>query len=372
MAEGQRENLDMRMLALLAIVFVVDGHLPLPALFEAGGLLGYYSFHMMLFAFLSGYFFRLHGGILEDAAHRARRLLLPLYGWNLAYGVLAWLLRRFGGFALGAPLDAYTLLLAPLTDGEHFVWNLGAWYLSALFVTQVMYAGVRRAARLWKDSETLTFAFCLAAGCLAVGRLRWGGNAPLWLMRSLVLLPGYAGGVLYRRRLERRDTLPALWAMGTALAVRALLLLACGRLGYLLSSGTYFDCGAAGVYLGGAAAIWFWLRAARLLSPHLERCRPAMYAARHTLSIMMHHYMGFFAVNAVFLLLNWRGVGAGGFSVSAFRTRSGYVYAPGESAGWAALYLLAGLALPLCVAWLGERLPLRRLFRKFFDNLPRG
>ena len=34
---------------------------------------------------------------------------------------------------LGAPLSAYTLLLAPLTDGQHFAYNLGAWFLFPLF-----------------------------------------------------------------------------------------------------------------------------------------------------------------------------------------------------------------------------------------------
>ena len=138
MQTGERENRTMRALYLLAILFVVDGHLPLPDLMDFGGLFGYYSFHLLLFAFGSGYFFRLHGTAVQDALHRARKLLVPLYGWNLCYGLLAAALRRFGGFTLGQPLSPYTLLLAPLTDGEHFIWNLGAWYLFPLFAVQVL------------------------------------------------------------------------------------------------------------------------------------------------------------------------------------------------------------------------------------------
>ena len=111
----------------------------------------------MMFAFGSGYFFKLYGGACSDLAHRAKKLLVPLYLWNAVYGVGAALLRRFGGFELGAPLSPYTLLLAPITDGEHFVWNLGAWFIFPLFCAQVAYALIRRLSRLWHENEAMTF-----------------------------------------------------------------------------------------------------------------------------------------------------------------------------------------------------------------------
>lgn len=98
----------MRVFYLLAIVFVVDGHTTNGHLFEMNGLFRYYSFHLMMFAFGSGYFFKLYGGACSDLAHRAKKLLVPLYLWNAVYGVGAALLRRFGGFELGAPLSPYT------------------------------------------------------------------------------------------------------------------------------------------------------------------------------------------------------------------------------------------------------------------------
>ena len=354
MAAQKREDGEMRTLYLIAILFVVDGHIPLPDLFDLGGLMGYYSFHLLLFAFGAGVFFRLRGNPAEDALQRARRLLLPLYAWNLAYGLFAAALRRFGGFSLGAPLTWQTLLLSPLTDGEHFVWNLGAWYLFPLFLAQILYAGLRRLPGRAKDVRA-AFLVSLAAGCAAVSLLSAGNREPLWLLRALVLLPGYAGGALYAERLRARDTLPSVPYFALVLLGRALLLLVFGRPNYLLSSGTYFDAGPVGVYAGGALAIAFWLRAARLFAPAASESRLAMYAARHTRSIMMHHYLGFLAVNGVFLIANRFGFGAADFSVRLLRTQSGYVYAPGEAAGWTVLYLAAGMLLPLLIARAGER-----------------
>ena len=56
--QSKTENHTMRVFYLLAIVFVVDGHTTLGNLFDLNGLFRYYSFHLMMFAFGSGYFFK--------------------------------------------------------------------------------------------------------------------------------------------------------------------------------------------------------------------------------------------------------------------------------------------------------------------------
>lgn len=192
--QSKTENHTMRVFYLLAIVFVVDGHTTLGNLFDLNGLFRYYSFHLMMFAFGSGYFFKFYGGALSDFAHRAKKLLVPLYLWNVVYGVGAALLRRFGGFELGEPISAYTLLLAPLTDGQHFVWNLGAWFIFPLFFAQVFYAGIRRLSVRWHENEVMTFLLCLIPGCAAVQLCFFGRQEalPLFLLRPMILLPGFA------------------------------------------------------------------------------------------------------------------------------------------------------------------------------------
>ena len=356
------ENMTMRALYLIAIVLVVDGHTSFEDMFDMRGLFRYYSFHLMLFAFTSGYLLR-DGDTahpLRLLARKARRLLVPLYAWNLVYGLGAALLRRFGGFSLGEPLSAYTLLLAPLTDGEHFVFNLGSWFVFPLFLAQALYLLARRLSRLWGEREPLTFLLCLIPGAIAVELCAAGHNSPLFLMRTLILLPGIAGGVLYRRCLEKHDNLPTVPYLLALVVARVLVCAPFENLAYLLSSCTYFVCGAAGVYLGGAIAIAFWLRIARLIAPHMRKSRLALALSRHTFDIMMHHYVGFFLVNLMFLAVHMLGLGAEKFSVTLLRTQQGYLYAPPGRQEWNALYLLAGLLVPLliggAVRWLGARI----------------
>lgn len=356
--QAREENLVFRALYLIAIIFIVDGHTTLDDMFSMGDLFRYYSFHLMIFAFGAGYFFRLHGGILQDICSRAKRLLVPLYLWNVIYGVGAACLRRFGGFEIGEPLSAYTLLLAPITNGEHFAWNLGSWFIFPLFLSQVLYSLLRRAAKLWKDNEVITFILCLLPGCAAV-QLCYGGmqdTLPLFLLRTLILLPGYAGGQLYKRCLERRDTMKTVPYLLVIVILRALLCVRYENLAYLLSNCSYFVCDAFGVYFGGALAIAFYLRIARLIAPMMQKSQLALYASRHTFDIMMHHFMGFFALNSVFLVINALGIGAADFSVKSMRTMVDYNYAPYGRSEWNILYLLAGLLLPLTVAWVTDQM----------------
>lgn len=356
--EKKKENMTLRALYFIAIVFVVDGHTSLADMFDMESLFRYYSFHLMLFAFGSGYFFSRRASWMDDLAHRAKRMLLPMYLWNAVYGVGATLLRRFGGFELGEPLSAYTLLIAPLVDGEQFVYNLGSWFIFPLFLCQTLYALLDRATARLRGGDYLAFACCLLAGGVVTQLTYEQQNAalPLFLNRTLILLPGYAFGVLYRRRLERLDTLPTVPYLTVIVVLRALLCARYDNLAYLLSNCTYFGCDAFGVYAGALLAIAFYLRIARLLAPLMERSRFALAVSRHTFDIMMHHYMGFFALNCVFLLLNKFSLGAADFSVRTFRTVRGYCYAPGQRSEWDVLYLLAGLALPLTIAFAQEKL----------------
>ena len=161
----KEENRTFRVLYLLAIFFVVDGHIPLEGeLMNFGGLFRYYSFHMMLFAFGSGYFFD-SGRSFKDAVLRdCRHLLVPLYVYNLLYGLLAAILRKGLGMTLGEPLSLYTILAAPVLDGQHFAYNLGAWFIGALFLLKVIHFWRASRRSLCAAGGLFPEAFCRCAG----------------------------------------------------------------------------------------------------------------------------------------------------------------------------------------------------------------
>ena len=164
MPQDRGENYTFRALYLMAILFVVDGHIPLGEMMNFGGLFRYYSFHLMLFAFGSGYFFSGSGKVLEGIRRSTVRLLVPLYVFNALYGIFAALLRAFFGFTIGAPLSAYTLLVAPITDGQHIVYNLGSWFIFPLFLIRVIYLLLDRLLRRVRARQIVLLVISLIPG----------------------------------------------------------------------------------------------------------------------------------------------------------------------------------------------------------------
>ena len=115
--KGNTVNMQFAVLSALGMFFVVDGHLNNSYL-DIGGLFPYYSFHMPLFAFISGYFFR--PGSEDDlgayAKKKAVRLLGPYMAYNLIYGIITQFLHG-AGFAFGGSLNLHNLLIEPfITD----------------------------------------------------------------------------------------------------------------------------------------------------------------------------------------------------------------------------------------------------------------
>ena len=54
---GHYENKEFRILSAIGMILVVAGHLGFNV-FDVGGLFPYYSFHVFIFLFVSGYFYK--------------------------------------------------------------------------------------------------------------------------------------------------------------------------------------------------------------------------------------------------------------------------------------------------------------------------
>ncbi len=126
-------------LSAIAMVMIVAGHLGYN-LMSVGELFPYYSFHVLLFMFISGYFYR-----EKEEEHpitylkkKVKRLLVPYFIWNLIYGLIAWMLRLWGGMGMGESVSFRTLFLEPFISGYQFIYNYSAWFVPALFVIEIM------------------------------------------------------------------------------------------------------------------------------------------------------------------------------------------------------------------------------------------
>ena len=340
-----------------SIILVAAGHLGYN-LFDLGGLFPYYSFHVFLFLFVSGYFYRPEAE-KEIGRYLARKFLAlmgPYFLWNLAYGILAALLRR-AGFSIGQELSLYTLFLAPFDGGHQFMYHFPSWFVPVLFLIEVINVCMRKALSVFRlNREWLIFAGTLLLGIatvwLAIGGHVWGFyKIP---GRLLFMLPGYELGHLYREKLEKRDTLPDGLYFLLVIGVQILISLFSGGLAFSAVWVTSFGNGPVIPYLTVLTGTAFWLRIARLLASNRSGRDGGiagwlLVVGRNTYAIMMHHIFAFFLVKSVFYAVSVLTPLCAEFDAAMYFSEINFIYLPkgAEVGKW--IYLFAGIQIPLLI-----------------------
>lgn len=352
-------NGQFRILTAFAMILVVMGHVD-EGMLTIGGLFPYYSFHIALFLFISGYFYRPEkeeqiGAYLK---RKARRLLLPYFIWNVIYGMLVIVLRA-AGFYIGNEPSLWTLFAEPFLSGHQFLYNAPAWFVPALFLTEAVNVLIRRLfQRLGLQNEWAVMGLYLCLG-MAVAWLSANGYVYDWYRipgRLMYMLPCYQMGRLYRAKLEEKDTLPDWLYFGMLFVIQLLLTAFCNGLGVSAAWCNGFLNGPVIPYVTAVTGIAFWLRLSRILEPALGKRKFWNYFGENTFAVMMHQVLAFLLIKGIFALCCLAaGYGPGcqsagwfaDFDWSRFTTDVYYCYLPGGREPFKMLYVAAGIGLPL-------------------------
>ncbi|MDO4304105.1 MAG: acyltransferase family protein [Bacillota bacterium] len=348
-----KENREFRILSAIGIILVVAGHLGYN-LFDIGGLFPYYSFHVFLFLFVSGYFYKkdAEDRIVNYLLGKCVTLLLPYFLWNIFYGILTFLLHRVG-FSIGGELSFRTLFLSPFLDGHQFMYNFPAWFVPVLFMLEVINVLMRKVLSLVRlNNEWLIFAMCLLAGILTVW-LAIGGHVWGWYKlpgRLLFMLPGFQMGRIYREKLEKHDKLEDGPYLLIVMGVQILITIFCGGLAFSAVWVTSFANGPIIPYITIITGIAFWLRIAKIISEIPGLSRKMVYIGRNTYAVMMHHVASFMLVKGFFYLVSIWTPFCAEFDKEMFFGEINFVYLAGGSEACKWLYLVVGIAFPLMIA----------------------
>lgn len=347
-----KENRQFRILSAFGIILVVAGHLGYDLL-DIGGLFPYYSFHVFIFLFVSGYFYReeVEDNIPKYIMRKCSTLLAPYFIWNLFYGILTQILHG-AGFSLGETLSFKTLFLSPFIDGHQFLYNFSAWFVPALFLVEVINVVMRKILGLLHlKNEWLILAGCLFFAMvtiqLAIGGHVWG----LYKLpgRLLLMLPGVQMGRIYREKLEKHDTLPNELYFLIVIGMQVLISIFCAGLAFGVVWVTSFANGPVVPYLTVITGIAFWLRISKIVSRLPVVSEKLIYIGRNTYTIMLHHVAVFMLVKSFFCLCSCLTPLCGEFDRQMFLCDIGYIYLAGgtEASKW--IYLMAGIGIPLLI-----------------------
>lgn len=352
---GGKENQELRILSAIGIILVAAGHLGYD-LFDIGGLFPYYSFHVFVFLFVSGYFYKREEEeqIIAYILRKCRTLLLPYFLWNLFYGIVATLLHH-AGFSIGSELSLKALFISPFLDGHQFMYNFPAWFVPALFLIEVINVLMRKVLSMLRlDKEWLIFGLCLLAGVLTVW-LAIGGHVWGWYKfpgRLLFMLPGFQMGRIYKEKLEHLDRAEDGPYFLAVMGVQVLITIFCAGLAFSAVWVASFANGPLIPYITIITGIAFWLRIARIISRIPYLCRKMVYIGRNTFGIMMHHVACFMLVKGVFYLFSIWTPFCAEFDAEMFFNEINFVYLPGGSEAGKWIYLFAGIGIPLMMSGL--------------------
>ncbi len=372
--EDRQYNVTFCILSALAIVMVVAGHAGCEVM-TLGGLFPYYSFHIPLFMFISGYFYREseEEHPLSYIRKKVRRLLLPYLLWNLAYGLLSWALRAIG-FSMGESISLRTLFIDPFLHGYQYIYNYAAWFVPVLFVVELLNLAARLVLRRlmkFRAAGDGLVEWIMLAGSLLVGmavvQLAIGGH--VWGLyrapgRILFLFPCFQMGRFYRVRLERYDSLGNLPYFAIVVGVQALLGICCNGLAFGSVWCSGFANGPVIPYVTSVSGIAFWLRIAKVLTPVLGESRAVRFLGQNTYAVMMHHVLAFMLVKAVIAgAAAFTGL-CGDFDFAQFYGNIDYYYLVRGAEQFRLVYLAAGIVLPLGIQYglrgIGNRFAIRR------------
>ena len=401
----------MCILSAFAMFFVILGHIKFGYVEfnEAGTLAGwfpYYSFHLPIFLFISGYFFKGHESspklqlphftiraFAELSLHlknrsstkdrsykensstngnrfciflgtfilkKAKSLLLPYFVINGIFLLINNLLSS-QGFTYVKPFSFEQWLIYPWT--KLYVIDLSAptWYLIAIFIAEVYFVLLRKLASVILKNdlakEIALLVFTLALGVFSVYTKNTAGISETLAvyLRSAAMLFFMQLGVFYKKYLEARDHAPSGWYFLIVLALQFLIITISKNndLNPQLYQLTGFDAFGLNYFLAGITGTALWLRVSKLLSQIPGKSRFLIFVGSNTKYIMAFHLTGFFLLNLLFGALKTTGFGKTFLSSFSSGYFKGYLYYTCiDNPRMIILYFFAGLAFACLISFI--------------------
>lgn len=318
--------------------------------FPYGGL------HLPLFVFGSGYFYNCSSedNLKAYIGKKTKKLLIPLYIYYFVYGILVQLL-KLCGFEIGGDLSVYNLLIAPITDGHQFVYNLGGWFIAPFFMVEIFNVLIHKLLHKINKNipEAVFFAVSIALGIMGNQMACMGITYGGWIVivRMLYFLPFFELGIFYKSFLEKYDRkIPSFWYFVAVFGIKLLIIYRYGRMvSYTPSWCNNFYEGPVMPIIIGITGIALWLRIATILSPVIGKSKWINLIADNTYSIMMNQFLGYMIVKGLFGLIGKVYSGFADFDWISFKTDIWYYYLPKGLAYFLPVYVIGGIAFSILV-----------------------
>ena len=172
------------------------------------GWFHYRSFHMPLFMFASGYFFKRKNieNVLEYIKRKFKRLIIPIYIYNFIYGIYAQFLKKYFDKNNIEKFNYNIIFFKPL-GGRGFRNITPSWFSSSLFFVELYNISKRKALSFFgiEPCESIYFLidFILSYYCVIFSNKGYNKGYPrIDILRFVHLNIYYQLGIFYKKDFE--------------------------------------------------------------------------------------------------------------------------------------------------------------------------
>lgn len=348
------KNKSFQLLSAIGIILVVFGHSK-NSLLLFGTIFPFYSFHMALFAFISGYFFK-NQNFIFYVKKKTKKLLIPYFLYRFFYAFVIFSLMSLNIINFGEKITLYNLFIAPFTTtGNQYFFNVASWFVLAIYFVQLINLAIYKC--LFKFNEkTRNIIIAIIYLILWNVMFKFDNTGIFYTInRVLFLLPFYHFGFLYKKYLEKYDNVCNFVYFSILFIIQAILFqLSNGNLNYnlnLLYFNNYFYIH----FLSSLTGIMFWLRISKVLSKFIDN-KYYSVISDNTFCIMMNHMFCIFLTNFFVVVLYFINIKTINFNLSfindevvcQFRNSMWFLFAS-KNTVVCLIYGIIGVMLPILI-----------------------
>lgn len=322
------------------------------------GWFPYRSFHMPLFMFASGYFFKRKNleNVLEYIKRKFKRLIVPIYIYNFFYGIYSQVLKKWFNKNNIKKFNYNNILIKPL-GGRGFRYILPSWFSSSLFFVELYNILKRKAISSLRIEihEFIYFIidFILAYYCITLSNKGFNTSYPLIdILRFVHLNIYYQLGIFYKKNLEYsieniRNDIYFIIIFAIKLCYH---LYYSKEPSFYYGMSEYYNYTPFTVIIISVSGIAFWIRVSKILVPSIGKSFYVNTIADNTFSIMINHLLAIELVLNVFAILSKNTKYFNDFDFHKFFLLKGvYIYLPNNILQSGIIYFLSCLVLPILI-----------------------
>ena len=326
--------------------------------FNIQGWFNYGSFHMPLFMFSAGYFFK-NKNVNHTCLYiygKFKRLIIPIYLYNIFYGFYNHLLKNIG-FENIRPFSFRIIFIEP-SIGKGYRNVLPSWFCSALFCVQVYNILKRKLTTTIFKKKThelfyLIIDFFISSYSVILSNKGYNNiTAYRIILRFTHLNIYYELGIFYKNDIEAFvENIKSDIYFIIIFTLKLLFHLYYSKeINFYYGASQYYNYSPLTVIIISILGISFWIRICRILEPILGTIFYINIIADNTYSIMINHLAAIDIIKMFFAFISKKTHYCKNFDFKRFYLfDSSYIYIPNNVRQSGILYFISSLYIPIII-----------------------